>query len=282
MRKFEFYNRSFFKILQYTAIAAVLFFIIHHDVKKFAEWVAYLSIIIALLYAYRFLMENNKKNTIQKNLSKFVTKKVMQKIIKEECCNLGGHKSEITVLFGDIRDFTALSEALEPEEVSHLLNLFFSAVIPIVEKHNGSINKFLGDAFLAVFGDNDNDENHAKNAVLCGYELLQEMKKLRASFEKNGNPLLKIGIGINTGVAYIGNIGTEHHMEYTVIGDAVNIASRIESHNKLYNTKLLISEYTYNYVKELVDTIEISSVQVRGRVEPINIYEVIDILKKNG
>lgn len=228
-------------------------------------------------YGYKYFLEGNKKNRIQKIMAKYVSKDIMLDILKNsDDVKPGGKRAEVTVLFADIRGFTAIAETLEPEEVSAILNVYFSEMVPIILKNKGILNKFMGDAFLAIFGAPIENSNHPKLAVKCAVELLSKVKELQEEWIQEGKPKIEIGIGINTGIAFVGNIGSEDRLEYTVIGDTVNLANRLESFNKLYSTRLLISSSTYEKVKDSVDTIKINSVKIKGRSEIVDIFEVID------
>lgn len=230
-------------------------------------------------YASRFFIEARKKEKIKHIMGKYVSKHVVNHIINNiDEVKPGGKKKEITVLFADIRGFTGISEMLDPDEVTALLNEYFTEMVPLIEKHKGVLNKFMGDALLAIFGEPITDDNHPKNAVLCAMNMIEKINEIKEKWRKEGKPKIDIGIGINTGIAFIGNIGTEQRLEYTVIGDTVNVASRIESQNRLLNTKLLISEYTYNKIKDMVDVIRISSVEIKGREKHIDIYEIIKLI----
>lgn len=205
----------------------------------------------------------------------------MKDVLKNETAELGGKKAYVSVLFADIRQFTSISEVYTPEEVSSLLNEYFSLIAPIIDKYNGTLNKFMGDAVMAIFGAPIEDENHAQNAVLCADEILHEVKKLNYKWKISNKPEIRIGIAINTGYVFIGNIGSEDRMEFTVIGDSVNIASRIESLNRVYNTSFLISSSTYEKVKNIVNTIKIRDVSIKGRISSVTIHEVIEIKNDN-
>ena len=164
------------------------------------------------------------------------------------------------------------------EKAIRHMNEYFSEMEPIVTKYNGIINKFIGDAVMAVFGEPINDENHPLNAVRCGYEMLQKVQELDKKWQAENNPVIEIGIGINTGEVFVGNIGSEKRMEYTVIGDTVNLASRLESYNKTYNTHMLISSTTYESAKDFVTANRITDVEIRGKAEKMNIYEITDCI----
>ena len=130
---------------------------------------------------------------------------------------------------------------------------------------------------MAIFGEPIQDKNHAQNAVKCAYAMLTKVKELQKKWIKEGKPKIEIGVGINTGEVFVGNIGSINRMEYTVIGDTVNLASRLESYNKVYKTKMLISTSTYEEVKGLVDIVKISDVQIRGKANKMDIYEVLKV-----
>lgn len=235
-----------------------------------------MSVITMIIgYIHKYVIEALKKQKVQYAMSRYMSEDVMKNVIKNiDNLGLGGKKSVVTVLFSDIRGFTSMSEQMSAQQVSQLLNEYFSEMEPIVSKHNGIINKFIGDAVMAVFGEPIQDENHPLNAVKCGYEMLQRVKELDEKWQKEGKPIIKIGVGINTGEVFVGNIGSEKRMEYTVIGDTVNLASRLESYNKTYKTEILISSSTYEASKEHIEANEITDVEIRGKAQKMNIYEV--------
>jgi len=241
---------------------------------------AFIFCSLSIGYCCKYIFENSKKRQIQKVMTKYVSKDVMNDILNNiDDVKLGGKRAEVTVLLADIRGFTSISETLEPEQVSSLLNHYFSEMVPIVLKHNGMVNKFIGDALLAVFGAPVDHPDHSMIAVKCAMDMLKRVKELQQKWLNESNTLVEIGISISTGNVFLGNIGSEDRLEYTVIGDTVNIASRVEALNKIFNTKLLISQTTYEQVKNHVDVIKISSVIIRGKSEPIDIYEVIKIVE---
>ena len=230
-------------------------------------------------YLYRFVQENINKEKVKNAMGKYISQDVMQKVVKNiDNLKLGGKKAVVTVLFADIRGFTSLSEKMEADEVSMILNEYFTEIEPIITKYNGVINKFIGDAVMAIFGEPIADERHAENAVKCANEMLETVKKLQHKWLNEGKPKIEIGIGINTGEVFLGNIGSEKRMEYTVIGDTVNLASRLESYNKIYKTNFLISSTTYAAVRNIADVLKISEVSIRGKSQKMNIYEVLKLI----
>ena len=233
---------------------------------------------IVFAYSFKFLSENRNKEQIKNAMGKYISKDVMNNVVKNiDNLGLGGKRAIVTVLFSDIRGFTSMSEKMSAEDVSMILNEYFAQMEPIINKYNGVINKFIGDAIMVIFGEPIQDINHPKNAVKCAYEMLKKVSYLREKWLEEGRPKFEIGVGINTGEVFIGNIGTENRMEYTVIGDSVNLASRIEGYNKVYKTNLLISSSTYNSVSDCADVIKIKEVQIRGKSKKMDIYEVLRI-----
>lgn len=253
--------------------AAVNGYIMNFSVPLTCQFVT-----IVFGYSFKFITENRNKEKIKQAMGKYLSQDIMKNVVSNiDDLKLGGKRAIVTVLFSDIRGFTSLSEKMTAEEVSVILNEYFAEMEPIITKYNGVINKFIGDAVMALFGEPIQDINHPQNAVKCAYEMLKKVEYLREKWILEGKPKIEIGVGINTGEVFIGNIGTETRMEYTVIGDTVNLASRIESYNKVYKTNLLVSSSTYEHISDIADVIKISEVQIRGKAKKMNIYEVLRI-----
>lgn len=211
-------------------------------------------------------------------LGKFVNPEIAEKAMKGEL-KLGGERRVATIFFSDIRSFTAISEKLEPEEVVEFLNAYMTIMVKIIGDHNGIVDKFIGDAIMAVWGVPESKGNDALNAVNATIEMrraLLEFNKGRGSDKK---PIIKIGSGLNTGPVLAGQIGSDDRLDYTVIGDAVNLASRVETLNKPFGTDILISEDTYQIVKSEFDCEPMQKIKVKGKSEPQQIYAV---LRKKG
>lgn len=273
---------SFFKSLISIIILSALYFIFSVICFKFNIAVNVITPILVQLstmifgYSYRFILEGRNKEKIKQAMGKYISQDVMKNVVQNiDDVRLGGKKAVVTVLFADIRGFTSMSERMTAEEVSKILNEYFTEIEPIISNYNGVINKFIGDAVMAIFGDPIQDLNHPVNAVKCANDMLKKVEQLQDKWLFEGKPKIEIGIGINTGEAFVGNIGSEKRLEYTVIGDTVNLASRIESYNKVYKTNLLISSSTYSYVSGLADVIKISEVTIRGKSKKMDIYEVL-------
>lgn len=236
---------------------------------------------ITMIFAYsnKSIIESKNKEKIKDAMGKYISQDIMQNVVKNiDEIKLGGKKANVTVLFADIRGFTSMSEKMEPDEISVILNEYFTEIEPIITKYNGVINKFIGDAVMAIFGEPVQDKDHPIKAVKCANAMLKKVEELQQKWLLEGKPKIQIGVGINTGEAFVGNIGSEKRLEYTVIGDMVNLASRIESYNKVYKTQFLISQSTYNYVKGIADVIKISEVTIRGKAKKMDIYEVLRLV----
>lgn len=233
--------------------------------------------ILSFVIICSIIIKDNTKSEIKEYISKYISRHVVDSLDDDFQIQKNiGTKSVLTIMFIDIIGFTRIAEKYPAQEVTEILNCYFKEIIPVIKKHDGVINKFIGDAMLIVF-QNDNPEIQAKNAVLAGKEIINKLKALQQIQEAEGKEKITAAIGINTGEVFVGYLGTEERCEYTVIGDTVNIASRTESANRLYKTDFLITENTYQYVKNIADVIKISNVQLRGKTEKVNIYEVLRV-----
>ena len=180
----------------------------------------------------------------------------------------------MTVLFSDIRGFTTFSEQGQPEEIVQQLNEYFSRMVHVLFEHRGTLDKFVGDAVMALFGAPLEDPKHAEHAVQAALAMLKELEALNQAWAAQGRPTLAIGVGVNTGEMVAGNIGSETIMSYTVIGDAVNLGSRLESLNKQYGTTIIISEATRGRLEGRYDIRPLGDVVVKGKTQPVAIFEV--------
>jgi adenylate cyclase len=243
--------------------------------------IVYPSMLIALVFAsttlVRYFSTESEKRHIKAAFQFYVPPAVVDEIAADVGkLRLGGEKRDLTVLFSDIRGFTSMSEALAPEELVKLLNVYFTEMTDKVFDHKGSLDKYIGDAIMAVYGAPIAAAEHPHLACRTALDMIRALDVLRAQWRRDGLPDIGIGIGINTGPMIVGNMGSVSRFNYTVVGDAVNLASRIESLNKTYGTSILLSEYTYEKVKdEFPHTREIDRVRVRGRAQVVGLYELI-------
>jgi adenylate cyclase len=233
--------------------------------------------------AYRFFTEERRARDIRKMFSSYVSKRIVDELIRDPSkAKLGGERKEITVLFSDIRGFTSFSEKHEPEEVVSILNEYLGAMTNIVFDYEGTLDKFVGDAVMALWGAPVGQPDHAERAVRCAIAMIEKLEELQKKWTAEGKTALDIGIGINTGDMVVGNMGAEgKKMDYTVIGDNVNLASRVEGLTRQYNNHIIITEFTYNRVKDIVNVNELGSVTVKGKQHPVLIYDLV-AMKEQG
>ena len=217
---------------------------------------------------------------IRSTFSRYVPDHVVD-IILDRKLQLGGEEKTVSVLFSDIRGFTAMAEEFRPVEVVHFLNRYMTLMTDAVFEYEGTLDKFIGDAIMAIFGApiSGGVADDAKRAVFAALKMREKLEEMNRSRTRKGQKSIKIGIGIHTGEVVAGNIGSERRMEYTVIGDTVNLCSRIETLNKEFGTDILISRRTYDLTKKYLKAREIPDVEVRGKREPATIYAVIGELE---
>lgn len=207
---------------------------------------------------------------------RYLSATVVEKIVQEgREIHLGGVREKITVIFADIRGFTPLAERLDPEEVVTILNEYLTSMSEVVFRYDGTLDKYIGDGLMAVFGAPFSHPDDPQRAVKAAVEMLVELQHLEKKRSKEGKLFLNMGIGISTGPAIAGNIGSMRRMDYTVVGDTVNLAARLESIAQ--GGQILISRATYEEVKELVDVNELPPMRIKGKEAPVAVYEVVRI-----
>ena len=241
----------------------------------------YPALLIMLLFASATLVHYfstfSEKRYLKRAFQHYVPPAVVESLVADAGrLRLGGEKRELTVLFSDIRGFTTLSEAMEPEDLVKLMNEYFTLMTEKVFAHRGSLDKYIGDAIMAVYGAPIAEPQHPFLACRSALDMVRALRALQQSLRGRGLPAIDIGIGINTGPMIVGNMGSADRFNYTVVGDAVNLASRIEHLNKEYGTNVLVSEHTFEHVKdEFPLSREVDRVQVRGRTQPVRLFELI-------
>jgi adenylate cyclase len=210
-------------------------------------------------------------------MGKYMARKVMAHILKEKM-SMGGEKLTVTILFSDLRGFTSISERMDPQTLVGLLNEYFTEMVEAVLAEDGVVDKYIGDAIMVVFGAPEPEANDALRAVRSGVGMRRALARLNARLVERGVPPLKTGIGIHTGEVVAGSIGHEEQRQYTVIGDAVNLASRLETATKDLGVNLLISEHTYELVKDHIVARAVKEITVKGRAQPVMTYEVLGLV----
>lgn len=225
----------------------------------------------------QFIFESGEKKFIQNMFQYYLMPEVIEELTKHpEKISLGGEKKNITILFSDIAGFTSISEKLSPEELTKLMNEYLTAMTDIVMKHNGLVDKYIGDAVMAFWGAPLDNPNQADDACLAAKEMLEKLHELNQDWSKRGLPKIGIRIGLNSGEVIVGNMGSSKRFNYTIIGDEVNFASRLEGINNFYGTHCAISENIIKSVKskEFVFR-ELDIIRVKGKSEPRKIFELI-------
>jgi adenylate cyclase len=212
--------------------------------------------------------------------ARYVSDKILTSVLEHgHQPNLNGERRKITILFSDIRNFSALSEQLSPEDVVSFLNEYFEAMVDIIFRYHGTLDKFMGDGMMVIFGAPEDDPFQEEHAILAGLEMLAKLREVGDRWKQGRDMGISIGIGIHTGIAVVGNIGSQRHMEYTAIGDTVNLAYQIESLTKEAGYSLLVSDYTFVSVRNQFVFRRIDNLTVKGRKDPVVVYAVLDTVR---
>ncbi|HTM34683.1 MAG TPA: adenylate/guanylate cyclase domain-containing protein [Vicinamibacterales bacterium] len=253
------------------------------NVRQFAAgtWWPLAIPLLAMLVAFvadlswQYFVEGREKRKVKRLFSRYVSRSVYNQLLADPAqARLGGTRRQMTVLFSDMRGFTALTEKRTPEDTVAQLNDYFTRMVAVLFEHQGTLDKFVGDMVMALFGAPLDDPDHAEHAVQTALAMVRALDVLNAEWASFGLPRLDIGIGINSGDMVAGNIGSQSIMSYTVIGDAVNLGARLESLNKEYGTRIIISGATRALLKGQYDIRPLGSVTVKGKSEPVAIFEV--------
>jgi adenylate cyclase len=260
------------------AIWATLFLVSLFAFSTWHLWIRQVGPSAALALGYvatsieHFIREQREK----RRLSQFFSPDVLREIVRHrEGVNLGSARRLITVFFSDLRGFTSLSERMEPEVVAEMLKEYLTEMTEVVFRHAGTVDKYIGDCVMAIWNAPFDDPNHAVNAVRTALDFQEKTLAVSAKWEAKLGGKIRNGVGINTGEAVVGTMGSLQRLEYTAIGDTVNLAARLESITKEYNTAIIISENTYDYVKGQFMTRELGAVTVKGKARPVKIYAVL-------
>jgi adenylate cyclase len=236
-----------------------------------------IALIFALDMSYGYFVESRTKRQITGLFGQYVPGELVEEMAEHpESVSMEGDSREMTILFSDVRSFTTISEGLDPKELTLLMNEFLTPLSRVVHRQRGTIDKYMGDCIMAFWGAPLPDVDHAKHAILAGIEMQATLKALQPQFRERGWPEIHIGVGINTGRVSVGNMGSEVRVAYTVMGDAVNLASRLEGITKQYGVGIVVGENTRNVVADFVYR-ELDHVRVKGKDKPVAIYEPIGL-----
>ena len=226
--------------------------------------------------AYRFVAEQKEKRMIKGAFSHFVPGNVVRELLKNpEMLRLGGEERVLTVMFSDLAGFTTMSESLPATALCSFLNEYLTEMTEVILKYEGIIDKYEADLIMAEFGAPLPLEDHARRACLAAIEMQARLRQLREKWHPEGKPQARARIGINTGLMVVGNMGSRNIFDYTVLGDSVNVASRLETANKEYGTEIMIGEETYTQAKADLKVRELDVIRVKGRTQPVRVYELL-------
>ena len=233
--------------------------------------------LFALDMSYGYFVESRTKRQITGLFGQYIPKEIVDELSEHpEQVSMAGDSREMTILFSDVRGFTSISEGLDPKELSRLMNEFLTPLSRVIYKYRGTIDKYMGDCIMAFWGAPLHDPAHARNAILAGIEMQQTLHALQPYFKQRGWPEIRVGVGINTGKVSVGNMGSEIRVAYTVMGDAVNLASRLEGITKQYGVDIIVGEQTREAVPDFVYR-ELDQVRVKGKDKPVAIYQPLGL-----
>src|SRR5579859_3004219 len=230
---------------------------------------------VVLVSLYRALIEEKEKRRVRAEFGQYLSPEVIRRLLLNPEL-VEPRKTEISVMFSDIRGFTTISEKLDAQDLAHFLNFYLSDMTRIVFDRHGTLDKYIGDAVMAFWGAPFEEPGHATRACESSLDMMKRVIELQKQWEAEGKPRLDIGIGLNTGVASVGNMGSTLRYGYTALGDAVNLSSRLEGLNKDYGTHIIVNESTYNAVKDSNFVFrELDLIRVKGKLQPVTIYELV-------
>ncbi len=267
------------------AMAAISVFNIYawsefHHVLPFASPLSVIVLIYVLNTIYGFFFEARSRSQLGRLFGQYVPRELVDEMSRNPGnYSLAGEKRELTVLFSDVRNFTTISEAMDPKELTQMMNSFLTPLTRSVHEHKGTIDKYMGDALMAFWGAPLADPKHASEAVATALEMTQKIEELQDSFKQAGWQEIRVGIGINTGEMSVGNMGSEFRIAYTVMGDAVNLGSRLEGLTKQYGVQIVVSEYTVEQAPEFL-YIELDQVRVKGKLLPVSIHTPLGLVEQ--
>jgi adenylate cyclase len=228
-----------------------------------------------VLIVFHDLSQIRRYSSLKNMFSRYVAKQVVDQLAEADEITLHGEKREVTILFSDVRGFTLMAERLEPTEVVATLNAYFSCMIDVIYHYEGTLDKFLGDGIMCIFGAPIEQPDHAIRAAKTALAMKQALKEFNVRQLQHGKHTLEVGVSLNTGDAVVGNVGSEKRVEYTAIGDNVNLAARLQAIAK--GGQILVSESTYQAIKNVAKVDKLTPVKIKGKVGEVQIYELRDL-----
>ena len=262
---------------------AIFSLVVYESFARLGWWLSFVlpAGVLVVNYAgvtsFRMIFEEREKRKIRKTFSQYVSPGVISLIEQDPAkyYHPGGESKELSIMFSDIRSFTSIAEGMSPDELVFLLNEYLGEMTDILFKRWGTLDKYIGDAIMAFWGSPFPQEDHAERACACALDMQARLQELNRKWESEGRKQLSIGIGINTGVVNVGNMGSARRLAWTVMGDAVNLASRLEGLNKEYHTGIIVSETTWREVAPKFVGRELDYTRVKGKLQPVSLYELL-------
>ncbi len=275
-------RRIAMRVVIYVVTYALLYIMIRwFFISKTIYIDAFFPLIALLLSAMvievsSFIRQEEQDRFIKHAFSNYLSPQLLSKLMASpESLSLGGEKKELSILFSDIRSFTTISEGMTPQELTSMINRYFTPMTESVLEHGGMLDKYIGDAVMAFFNAPVDLENHPDAACRSALNMIDRLDELNEVFADEGLPFIEIGIGINTAEVVVGNMGSTKRFNYTVIGDGVNLASRVEGLNKTYHSHILITEFTKAKISPHFLTRKLEAVKVKGKAESVVVYELL-------
>jgi len=259
------------------------YYSIHYNFSyyQFTQTVSFIGVVYVLITTYEYMMEEKEKKKTRDAFQHYVNASVVDSVLADpDMLKLGGQKRDMTVLFSDVRGFTTISEKLDATTLVALMNDYLEEMTNLVLESDGTLDKFIGDAVMAFWGAPLKQEDHAARATLTAIAMLKRMDTLTEEIKNKYDVDVAIGIGLNTGPMVVGNMGSKQRFNYTVLGDAVNLGARLEGQTKGYGVYLILSESTYNLVKDWAAGRLLDLIAVKGKTLPVKIFEVVGIKKE--
>ena len=231
---------------------------------------------------YNFLAFDAERKKVRRAFEFYLSPEYIEQVADDpDKLKLGGETKELTIFFSDIRSFSSIAEKMSPQKLVSLLNEYFTAMTDIIMASGGVVDKYIGDAIMAFWGAPIEDKNHTTQAVKSSIQMTNKLIELNKSWQDKGFPEIKIGMGLNTAPVVVGNIGSERRFNYTVMGDGVNLASRLEGLTKYYGSKIIVSEDTFKKVEKNFCFRQLDLVMVKGKQQPVKIFEVLGTKEEN-
>ena len=267
-----------------TGSLVLYFWVTYYLFANYRMWVADFLPMTTLIFtyagivSYRFFFEEGEKRKVRSAFSQYMHPGLVQQMLSRPgSLRLGGEEKELTAMFSDIRGFTTLSEGLSPAMLVDLLNEYLSEMTEVIFRNWGTLDKYIGDAIMAFWGAPYPQTDHAFRACRAGLEMRRALENLQKVWEARGSPRVDMAVGINTGPMLVGNMGSKRRFNFTIMGDSVNLASRLEGINRQFGTNIIISESTFLQVKDQVVARELDLIRVKGKMHPVKVYELLGL-----